>query len=177
MMTPAKIRNRIYSFWFDWLFLMTFVWGLWRLMWFIAPGSEIRHDAMQLFTAKDFYHFFITAAASVILFSVYLFFIPWILNRRTFGQSLNHLRVGQPDGSPRIFKNYMKQFFCFLIRCALIFIPGPILAMVGLGGIFSIAGLILGTAFIAMERLFALKNPEGVGLTEQFAGIRYFHQD
>lgn len=173
-MKYASIKQRISAFWFDTLFSISVFMILGRIFWYFVPGSEIRADAMQLYSEKDFNNFFVTVIASVIFILIYNVFLPLSKQEATLGQKIFKIRLAKANGEKLDFLTSLRRFCLILTKYLMVVLTGPILALAGQQLATSVLGLVLPILIIFLTSVLAWRNSQGAGPVESVGKYRYF---
>lgn len=173
-MKYAKPIQRIVAYWADFIFTVTFVLLCGRIFWEIVPGSEIRADAMQLYTEKDFYNFCVTSVFSAIVLMVYNIGMPLSKFGGTFGQFIAKIKLTEVDGTTLKLKTSLKRISFILLKYILIVALGPIAAYLDFNFAISVALTLLGIVLILVPFSFlAWLDSERAGPIERLCGYRF----
>ena len=81
--------KRAFAFVIDFLLFASVLTLMIRLFNMFMPGSDVREDAMQLFTQKEFLVFLWTVICTMVLLSAYMF-VSYLSKR---GQTLGHVNA------------------------------------------------------------------------------------
>ena len=161
------------AYWADFIFTVTFVLFCGRIFWEFVPGSEVRADAMQLYTEKDFYNFSVTSIFSMLVLLIYHVIMPLTSLGGTFGQFIARIRISEIDGTTLKFKTSLKRISFILLKYVFIISLGPIAAYLKFNFAISVALTLIGLVLILVPFSFlAWLDSKGIGPIESICGYR-----
>ena len=170
----ANRGSRITAFFLDSLLLITCFYFIGRIIWEFVPEAEVVYGSMIAYDPKEWKVYSYTAVASTALVVVYNCFLPMTRMRSTFGGYVARIQTLRPDREPIRLIESVRIFMVLLIKCALIFALGPLLAILTQNFVVSLFGLFCGIAILIISSLIAQSQPEGALWWEQIGGYRYF---
>lgn len=127
---PPSFWQRTAATWIDFVLLL----GCYMVLGFVSEhlfqrDAYPRAEAMQLYTLRDFLVFRFFVLSTIALTVLYLG-LCYAVFGATIGQCLARVRLLHWEGGKLTFGNIAKRIVTVLVRLFVIFIPGPIIAII-----------------------------------------------
>ncbi len=167
----ALFGRRSYAFLIDFLLVISVLAVLIRVFNAILPGHDVREDAMQLYTQKDFYVFFATSFSSLLLLSLYMLYSYRSERGQTIGHRVAGIRIRTLKGGPVGPAACARILVVTVVRSCLLLFPGPAIALMGGEVMGSIFALIWGLMLILP--IPVRKTPEPISLWQLLGNYRF----
>ena len=168
----SKVSAKRFSAWVvDFLIFISVFTVLIRIFNLFVPGNDIREDAMQLYTEKDFNVLVVTMTTALTMLFLYQL---WSY-RSSLGQTLGHRVSGvklvrRGSLEPTLFW-HVKLIVLSIIRFLLIVAPGPLMAFFGLR--FGVSLFLLFFGFFLVLPIPIRKKPELITLWQYIGGYKF----
>ncbi len=165
------LRSRAFAFLIDALLFLSVMFVLIRIFNFFAPGSDVREDAMQLYTQKDFIVFTWTMITGAVLMVSYMTWSYTTRGGQTIGHKVARIRIQRRGGGKIGIGGVLRVIAVGILRFVLIVVPGPMIALAGGEVIASVFALIWGLVLIMP--IPVQSKPRPVSLWEILGGYEF----
>jgi len=165
--------KRSFAFVIDFLLFVSVLTLMIRVFNVFMPGNDVREDAMQLYTAKEFYVFFWTVICTMVLLSTYMFSSYLSKRGQTIGHRVAKVQARALSGGPLRWTGVVRVAFVSLIRLGVIVTPGPLFAVWG-GSVIGSVYLLIWGLVVALPIPVRKGNPP-LMLWEALGGYRFHH--
>ncbi len=162
--------KRMFALLIDTLIFITVFTLLIRIFNVFMPGNDVREDAMQFYTQKDFRVFISTSASVLILLGLYMLLSYKSARGQTVGHRLARIRIVNPQSLPIGGLAFLRVLLVAWLRILVLLIPGPFVAFHGGKIIFSVFALIWGCLLILP---IPLSKKSKITLWEKSGGYKF----